>query len=172
MARDYAAEYRTRQERSRLRGFRSYTQERTERQRLQQIEAHPSLQLREGFVRPGQWTERPEGPHGLQGPNSPSPDLDPTTGIPDWDYYWPTRTINPPRPRTLQARYSARYETLEVVFRDGSPASPNATWHYSRVPPEVWVGFKRAESPGRFINSTLNFFPYGAGGWGSIVGES
>lgn len=167
MPRDYAAEYRARQERSRGRGFRSYTLERRERQRLQSVEAHPTLQLRPGFIRPGEWVEA----HGLQGPSSPSPDTDPTTNIPDWDYYWPTRTINPPRPRTLQARYSARYERIEVVFRDGSPASPNATWHYDNVPPEIWTAFKRNESPGRFINSTLNYFPYGAGGWGSIVGE-
>jgi KTSC domain len=145
--------------------------ERGERQRLQAVEAHPSMELREGFRRPGQWYEAPSGPHGLQGPNSPSPDLDPTTNVPDWDYYWPTRTINPPRPRTLQARYSARKQRIEVIFREGSPASPDATWHYDNVPPEVWMGFKRAESPGRFINSTLNYFPYGAGGWGTLVGQ-
>jgi hypothetical protein len=170
--RDYAAELRARNELARGRGFRTYAHERRERQRLTQIERHPTLQLRSGFRRPGEWQEREDGPHGMQGPFSPSPDTDPTTSIPDWDYYWPTRTINPPRPRTLQARYSARYETIEVIFREGSPASPNATWHYSRVPPEVWTAFKRTESPGRFINSTLNFFPYGAGGWGSIVGEA
>jgi hypothetical protein len=163
--RDYQAEYRARQERSRNRGFRSYTQERTERQRLQAVEAHPALELRPGFRRPGDWRED------LQRPNSPSPDTDPTTSIPDWDYYWPTRTINPPRPRTLQARYSSRHQRIEVIFREGSPASPNASWHYDQIPAEIWVAFKSAPSPGRFINSTLNYFPYGAGGWGSIVGE-
>jgi hypothetical protein len=165
--RNYAAEYLARQQRSRLRGFRGYALERRERQRLQAVEEHPSRELREGFRRPGEWQE----PSGLQGPYSPSPDTDPTTNIPDWDYYWPTRTINPPRPRTLQARYSSRAQRIEVIFREGSPASPDATWHYERVPPEVWTAFKRAESPGRFINSTLNYFPYGSGGWGTLVGQ-
>jgi hypothetical protein len=161
MPRDYRAEYRARQERSRTRGFGSYTHERRERQRLQAVEAHPGLGLREGFRRPGEWIDEP---HGMQGPFGPSP-------TPDWDYYWPTRTINPPRPRTLQARYSRNLQRLEVIFRKGSPASPGATWHYDSVPEEVWIGFKRNESPGRYINSTLNYFPYGPGGWGSIVGE-
>ena len=168
MPRDYRAEFRARQEKARLRGFRSYAQERGERQRLQSVEAHPAMELREGFRRPGEWTE---GPHGLQGPYSPSPDTDPTTNVPDWDYYWPTRTINPPRPRTLQARYSSRQQRIEVIFRKGSPKSPDASWHYDKVPPEVWTAFKRNESPGRFINSTLNFFPYGSGGWGTLVGK-
>jgi hypothetical protein len=52
-----------------------------------------------------------------------------------------------------------------VIFRDGTP------WHYEEVPEQIWVGFKRNWSPGRFINDVLNNFPYGQGGWGSIVGE-
>jgi hypothetical protein len=129
------------------------------------------MELREGFKGPGEY---PDEPHGLQGPFGPSPDTDPTTNIPDWDYYWPTRTINPPRPRTLQARYSSRAQRIEVIFREGSPASPSATWHYDNIPPELWTQFKRTESPGRFINSTLNGWDGTngrAGGWGSIVGE-
>jgi len=97
-------------------------------------------------------------PHGMQGPFGPTP-------IPDWDFYWPTRTINPPRPRTLQARYSSTQRRLEVIFRDGTP------WHYDEVPPGIWTRFKRVESPGRYINSVLNGYPYGRGGWGSVVGE-
>jgi len=100
-------------------------------------------------------------PHGLQGPFGPSPS-------PDWDYYWPTRTINPRRPRTMQARYSANQRRLEVIFRKGSPASPDATWHYDEVPPSIWTRFKRVSSPGQYINAVLNGFPYGSGGWGSI----
>jgi len=95
---------------------------------------------------------------GMQGPFSPSPS-------PDWDYYWPTRTINPPRPRTLQARYSQSERRLEVIFRDGTP------WHYDQVPPGIWTRFKRVRSPGQYINAVLNGYPYGHGGWGSIVGE-
>jgi hypothetical protein len=97
-------------------------------------------------------------PHGFQGPFGPSP-------MPDWDFYWPTRTINPPRPRTLQARYSQSQHRLEVIFRDGTP------WTYFEVPPGIWTRFKRVRSPGQYINSVLNGYPYGRGGWGSIVGE-
>lgn len=99
--------------------------------------------------------EAQDTPHGTQGPFGPSP-------APAWDYYWPTRTICPPRPRTLQARYSADQRRLEVIFRDGTP------WHYDEVPPGIWTRFKRVESPGRYINAVLNGYPYGHGGWGSI----
>jgi KTSC domain len=151
VARDYRAEYRARQERARSRGFRSYSAERQARQRIQAVNLHPgsNFELR---------VPEPEGPKGLQGPFGPTPD-------PQWDYYWPTRTIDPLRPRTLQARYSDRFNRLEVIFRDGTP------WHYDEIPANLWNSFKRAESPGRFINAVLNDFPYGHGGWGSIVGE-
>jgi hypothetical protein len=99
-----------------------------------------------------------ETPHGAQGPFGPSPD-------PAWDFYWPTRTINPPRPRTLQARYSRNIRELQVIFRDGTP------WTYFDVPPNIWQRFKRTESPGRYINAVLNGYDYSRCGWGSIVGE-
>jgi len=99
-----------------------------------------------------------EEPHGTQGPFGPTPD-------PAWDFYWPTRTINPPRPRTLQARYSRNARELQVIFRDGTP------WTYFGVPPGIWQRFKRTESPGRYINAVLNGYDYARGGWGSIVGE-
>lgn len=78
----------------------------------------------------------------------------------DWDYYWPTQTSNPERPRTEQARYSKKRQRLEVIFRDGTP------WHYSEVHPTTWRHFRRNPSPGKFINSYLNGHPYGRGGWG------
>jgi hypothetical protein len=99
-----------------------------------------------------------EEPHGFQGPWQPSPD-------PDWDYYSPTRTAFPDRPRTVQSRYSRKYQTLEVEFRDGT------YWHYDEVPPGIWNRFKRIDSPGRYINAVLNGYPYGQGGFGSILGE-
>jgi len=177
MARDYEAEFRARQERSRGRGYRSYAEERQERFRLQQRrrsldKATPEhlryLQrhLEPGYVQTSEFGEAPEVgapeelPHGLQGAFSP--------GIgDDWDYYWPTRTINDNRPRTLQARYSQSARCLEIIFARPSRANPGGTWHYSQVPPQVWTRFKRVESPGRFINGILNGFPYGPGGWGT-----
>jgi len=139
-----------RNEREKARGYESYAQAREERAR------NATLRLRPDYVRPSDFPlVSDEEPHGTQGPFGPSPD-------PAWDYYWPTRTINPPRPRTLQARYSRRAQTLEVIFRDGTP------WHYTNVPPRIWNRFKRVESPGRYINAVLNGYPYGRGGWGSI----
>lgn len=73
----------------------------------------------------------------------------------------PTPSSNPPRPRTVRAGYiKERGEstgTLWVVFRDGTP------WEYYDVPPRVWRNFRRVKSPGRFINRTLNNYPYGRG---------
>lgn len=68
--------------------------------------------------------------------------------------YQPTPTINPGRPRTLAAGYDPATMTLHVKFRDGD------TYGYRNVPPSVWWRFQRAQSPGRFINSTLNRYPY------------
>lgn len=77
----------------------------------------------------------------------------------------PTKTINPPRPRTLEAgwqritdeNHPAYPGILRVRFRDGTP------WEYYGVPASVWQRFKRVQSPGRFINRVLNDYEYGRG---------
>jgi hypothetical protein len=71
--------------------------------------------------------------------------------------YQPTPTINPGRPRTLAAGYDDRTQTLRIKFRDGD------IYEYFQVPPSVWWKFQRAQSPGRFINITLNRYPYKRG---------
>lgn len=71
--------------------------------------------------------------------------------------YQPTPTINPGRPRTLAAGYDERSQALRIKFRDGE------YYTYYNVPPSVWWRFQRAQSPGRFINSTLNNYPYSRG---------
>lgn len=68
--------------------------------------------------------------------------------------YRPTPTINPGRPSTLAAGYDENSMTMHVKFRDGD------VYGYYNVPPSVWYRFQRAQSPGRFINSTLNRYPY------------
>lgn len=68
--------------------------------------------------------------------------------------YQPTPSIRPPRPRTLAAGYDKDSETLRVRFRNGQ------VYGYYNVPPNVWRNFKRVKSPGRFINRTLNGYPY------------
>ena len=71
--------------------------------------------------------------------------------------YQPTPTINPGRPRTLAAGYDEYTMTLRIKFRDGE------YYTYYQVPPSVWYKFQRASSPGRYINSTLNSYPYSRG---------
>lgn len=71
--------------------------------------------------------------------------------------YQPTPTINPGRPRTLAAGYDDRTQTLRIKFRNGE------IYEYFQVPPSVWWKFQRAESPGRYINTILNRYPYKRG---------
>lgn len=71
--------------------------------------------------------------------------------------YSPTPSINPSKPRTLEAGYDPDNQTLRVRFRDGTP------WEYYDVPPNIWRSFKKSESPGRFINRILNNYTYGPG---------
>jgi len=71
--------------------------------------------------------------------------------------YQPTPTINPGRPRTLAAGYDERSQTLRIKFRDGD------YYTYYNIPPSVWWKFRRANSPGRYINTTLNNYPYKRG---------
>lgn len=71
--------------------------------------------------------------------------------------YQPTPTINPGRPRTLAAGYDERSQSLRIKFRNGE------YYTYYNVPPSVWWQFQRAQSPGRYINSRLNSFPYSRG---------
>jgi hypothetical protein len=71
--------------------------------------------------------------------------------------YQPTATINPGRPRTLAAGYDERTMTMRVKFRDGE------VYSYYQVPPSVWFQFSRAQSPGRYINTKLNNYPYQRG---------
>lgn len=68
--------------------------------------------------------------------------------------YTPTPSINPPRPRTQAAGYSADTQTLRVKFRSG------AVYEYYDVPNNVWRNFQRVKSPGRLINRTLNSYSY------------
>lgn len=71
--------------------------------------------------------------------------------------YQPTSTIDPKRPRTLAAGYDERSQSLRIKFREGE------YYTYYNVPPSVWWQFQRASSPGRYINTRLNNYPYSRG---------
>lgn len=70
--------------------------------------------------------------------------------------YFPTKTSNPADPRTAAAGYDRDTQTVRVEWGDGGIA-----YNYYGVPPNVWRNFRRAPSPGRFINRVLNNYQYG-----------
>lgn len=70
--------------------------------------------------------------------------------------YFPTPTINPQDPRTAAAGYDKATRTLRVEWGDGGVA-----YNYYDVDPAEWRGFRRAKSPGRYINRRLNDHTYG-----------
>jgi hypothetical protein len=146
-SRSYAAEYQARSARARGLGYGSYAQQRAQQGRQRARLVHPGRDFSTYADEP----PRPEIP------------LEPTPA-PDWDYGAdPTHTSNPPRPRTLRARYSRNLRQLEVVFRDGE------SYAYFEVPTPIWFKFRDTESPGRYINQVLNDFDYQRGaGWGDI----
>jgi len=98
-----------------------------------------------------------------------SEQLGPSEAIDEGSYRFPqvspTKTSNPPRPRTLESGWERISDEndpsypgiLRVRFRDGQ------AWEYYNVPSDVWQRFKRVQSPGRFINRVLNNFDYGPG---------
>ena len=54
------------------------------------------------------------------------------------------------------ARYDSGLSQVHVIFRDGTP------WVYDQVPRNVWRNFRRAPSPGRYINNVLNGYFQGS----------
>jgi KTSC domain-containing protein len=153
--RDYRAEYARRQARAREAGYGGYyEQERERRLRLAgltpaQIAREPAYRVRRARRTPGEIQEavlRQE--------------VEGRTYLADYPQLDPTPTTNPPRPRTLQAGYDPQSRVLRVTFRDGT------LWEYYEVPAQVWENFETTESPGRFINRVLNYYPYGPAGVG------
>lgn len=70
--------------------------------------------------------------------------------------YAPTPSSNPQDPRTAAAGYDPSLQRLRVEWGDGG-----AAYNYYDVPPQIWDAFQRTDSPGKFINSTLNNYNYG-----------
>jgi hypothetical protein len=65
------------------------------------------------------------------------------------EYYSPTRSINPPRPRTREMTYNRQTRVLRIVYRDGG------TYDYFSVPGSIWYRIKQVRSPGRFIDRNI-----------------
>jgi hypothetical protein len=146
--------YQNRNIRARNQGFTGYNAKRAMRARADDLGLDPDAPVSPDLE-----------PAGLQGPFGPTPD-------PAWDFYWPTQTRNPDRKYSQFARYSSRYQRMEIVFRDGTP------WHWDGFDPLGWDFFRRSRSTYDMIMAGGQDSPvrgiYGRGswgGWGSIVGE-
>lgn len=83
-------------------------------------------------------------------------------GTPDIPLTFQTRTINPPRPRTVAAGYDPATQTLRIKFRPGaSMQSPGgAVYDYYDVTPKEWDAVERTISTGRLINNQLTAKEY------------
>ena len=146
MARDYAAEYARRKSRALGEGFSSFWQKR--------------LAPNKGRHRYGSTARSSDMGAG--------PDLDPTSvrrrvreavatfpeTAEDWEFAAFGST------RVNAARYSPSRQQLVVGWTNAPGGIPYPPYIYDAVPPAVWTGFRTAGSAGRFVNHTLNTFPY------------
>ena len=80
----------------------------------------------------------------------------------------PTPWIQVPDSSRIQAyQYNPAMASLHVVFSNhGRPTG----YVYNDVPTAVFQAFDAAPSKGRYVNSTLNFFPYHRAGAGEELG--
>jgi hypothetical protein len=75
------------------------------------------------------------------------------------DVVAPTSSSNPADPRTSAVSYYSLTQTVVIQWGDGGPA-----YAYYDVTPQEWEGLKEEAqdgSPGRYIESVLNYHSYG-----------
>lgn len=79
------------------------------------------------------------------------------SGVRDIPLDFQTRTIDPPRPRTVAAGYDPQSQTLRIKFRPGaSAASPGgAVYDYFNVSQKEWEAVQQVISTGRYLNNQL-----------------
>lgn len=65
------------------------------------------------------------------------------------EWYAPTKSSYPPRPRTLTMRYDRQRRILTIQYRNGG------TYDYFDVPGTIWYRIKQVRSPGRFIDRNI-----------------
>jgi hypothetical protein len=84
------------------------------------------------------------------------------SGVSNIELDFQTRTINPPRPRTVAAGYDPASQTLRIKFRPGaSTKSPGgAVYDYFDVTEKEYWAVQHAISTGRFINNQLDAKDY------------
>lgn len=75
------------------------------------------------------------------------------------DWWTPAK----PSSRVAQAGYDPGSERLYVLFHKPFPGG--TPWTYEGVSPGEWANFRRAPSPGRYVNDVLNGKNYHPGAW-------
>jgi len=138
-ARNYAAEYARRSQRAVAQGYQGY-----------------------GHYR--------RSAHGAKGKSSPGVvDIDRTStrkriheqvAIYDADFEDDWQRASFGSSRVNAAMYSPSRQELRVEWVNGPGGVPYPPYVYDAVGFAVWEEFRSAGSPGRFVNSTLNSFPY------------
>lgn len=143
-----------------------WKQARAERQRLAQesAQAQQMAQIPILDLRNSEWATLGGDP--AQWPEADVLDMEQEAqyagGVLDIPTDFATRTINPPRPRTISAGYDADAQVLRIKFRPGaSVKSPGgAVYDYFDVSQKEWEAIQRAISTGRFINNQLTAKDY------------
>lgn len=75
-------------------------------------------------------------------------------GAPDV-VYDPTRSSNPPDPRTARMEYYRAARVVKVFWGDAGVA-----YVYMGIDPALWTRWMKSASPGKMINRVLNGKPY------------
>lgn len=71
------------------------------------------------------------------------------------EIYAPTSSSNPSDPRTSAAHYFRQARVLQIFWGDGGPS-----YYYADVSPTEWAGFRRRNSPGKWVNEVGNYKDY------------
>lgn len=133
--RDYAAEYARRMHKAVEAGFTGYGQQR-----------RMSSYGVTGSMTPG---VRPRGGHRIQDAVGYQDEVEE-----DWeDAAFASSRVD-------RARYSPSRRELQVAWRNAPSGSPYPPYIYDGVDPATWTNFRLAGSPGSYVNSDLNHFPY------------
>lgn len=138
MARNYAEEYRRRNQRAQEQGFTSYAQ----RRRIANLPRYGGA----GFSQPGTRVRGRRRVHDAVGVGE--------------DVYEDWELTAFASSRVDRARYSPSRRELQVMWVNAPGGVPYPPYIYDAVDQAVWSSFQTSGSPGRFVNNTLNQYPY------------